>query len=487
MAKDEDKQESRMRWLFVGRFSPAPAGAVTLVTAERAARPFEAAPLSLTADVADRLGGSARRSVSVTFGKLSDLKTSEVVRANAELSALRAVAEELGAGRRDVAAAASDVEAKVGPGRLADGVRAAADGGSGDARKRARDLIERAVLDTARDALAAAPVAGLEAAWRGLRLVAERTPADVEIAVLDTDTAEAAARIEAHLGASAPFDRADTVFVVEPVADLDVLRALAIAGADYSVPVVVEGAPALVGAATAREVPLIAPDAAATPEWTELRADDAARWCCVVLNRLVVGVDGAGAAARVVFGSPTFGLAALLSQSYVATGGPGRIFAGPGALVAPGTWEVDNGRGDSLAIALEAFVSIDAQSRLAARGVLALGGPRNSDRVQISAAPTLSSAKDAAPVPAHLLTARMVRFAQWTRDQIPADTSDTDVVTIMEQAATALLFPNPDVARLSAVVTPIEGGKRAVVVRALARGEWVGQPLDVTFALPLPV
>ena len=60
------------------------------------------------------------------------------------------------------------------------------------------------------------------------------------------------------------------------------------------------------------------------------------------------------------------------------------------------------------------------------------------------------------------------------------------LVTIMEQAASALLFPNPDVARLSAVVTPSPDGKRAVVVRALARGEWVGVPLDVSFALPLP-
>jgi len=200
----------------------------------------------------------------------------------------------------------------------------------------------------------------------------------------------------------------------------------------------------------------------------------------------VAGVDGAGAAARAVLASPSFAVAALLSQSYVATGGPGRIFGSPGGLAAPGTWEVDTGRGDPLAIALEAFVSIDAQSRLGARGVLALGGPRNSDRVQLSSAPMLSSAKDAAPLTAHLITARMIRFAQWTRDQLPAGTSDADVVTIMEQAATTFLFPNPELARLSAAVTPAADGKRAVVVRALARGDWAGVPLDVAFALPLP-
>jgi hypothetical protein len=483
----DDKQETRMRWLFVGRFTPAPTGDVTIVNAERAGRPFEAAPLALAAEVLDRLGAGERRTVQVTFGKLSDLKVAEVIKANAELASLRAVGEDLGAGRVDAAGAPAAIEAVVGRGRLSDAVGAAASGGTPDGRRRARDVVERAVLDTARDALAASPVAGLESAWRGLRLAAERAGGEIELAMLDTGAADAPARLDATLGAAAPFDRPDAVFVVEPVADLGVLRALAGTGADYSVPVVVEGAPALVGAASAREIALAAQDGGAeAPEWTELRADDAAAWCCVTMNRVVAGVDGAGAAARAVLASPSFAVAALLSQSYVATGGPGRVFGSPGGLVAPGTHEVDAGRGEPLAIALEAFVSIDAQSRLAARGVLALGGPRNSDRVQISSGPVLSSDKDAAPLTAHLVTARVVRFAQWTRDQIPAGTSDADAVTIMEQAATALLFPNPEVAKLSAVVTPAAGGKRALVVRTLARGEWVGKPLDVTFALPLP-
>ena len=37
MADDEDKQEARIRWLFVGRFSPAPAGELQVVSAERTA------------------------------------------------------------------------------------------------------------------------------------------------------------------------------------------------------------------------------------------------------------------------------------------------------------------------------------------------------------------------------------------------------------------------------------------------------------------
>jgi hypothetical protein len=477
----QDKQETRMRWLFVGRFSPNPTGQVQTLPPDRAARPFDAAPLALTAEVADRIGAGERRPVQVAFGKLTDLKVAEVVKSNPDLAALRALAEQLGSGRGDDTAAQA-VEGRVGPGRLADAVRDAAAAG-----KRVRDLIERAAIETARDALAAGAVAGLESAWRGLRLVAERAGAEIELSILDTAAADAPARLDATLAAAdGPFERPDAVFVVEPVADLDVLRAYAAAGADYSVPVVVEGAPALLGAASAGELALAAQDPPASPAWDELRADDTAGWCCLAVNRLVAGVDGAGAAARTVLASPAFAVAALLSQSYVATGGPGRIFGGPGGLVAPGTTEVSVGRGEPLAIALEAFVSIDAQSRLAARGVLALGGPRNSDRVQISGAPMLSSAKETAPLPAHLLTARTVRFAQWTRDQIPPETSDADVVTIIEQAATALLFPNPDVARVSAVVTPSPGGGRAMVVRALARGEWAGVPIDVTFALPLP-
>jgi hypothetical protein len=293
------------------------------------------------------------------------------------------------------------------------------------------------------------------------------------------------ARLEEILGATQTFDRPDAVFVVEPLAKADDVRAFASAAADYSVPFVVEGVPQLVGAASVREVALLPADAPAADGWAELRADDIAGFCTVALNRLVAGVDGAGAAARAVLASPSFGVAALLAQSYLATGGPGRIFGAAGGMTAPGTLEVDAGRGEPLAIAVEAFLSIDAQTKLAARGALGLGGPRNSDRVQLAVAPLLASAKDSGTLPSQILTARTIRFAQWTRDQLPDGTPDADVVTIFEQAATALLFPNPEFAKLSAVVTPTKGGGRAVVVRTLARGEWVGVPIDVTFALPL--
>jgi hypothetical protein len=335
-------------------------------------------------------------------------------------------------------------------------------------------------------ALAGPPLAFLEPAWRGLRLVAERAGKDVEIQMLDSELAPAAARLDAVLGALAAFDRPDVVFVTEPIGDSGALRALAAVGADYSVPLVVEGAPPLLAAANARDAALAAQDGAALPAWDELRADEVSAWCCVCMNRMVVASDGAGAATRTVLGSPAFAVAAMLAQSYAATGGPGRIFAAAGALTAPGTWEVDTGRGEPLVLPLEAFFSIDTQARLAGRGVLGLGGPRNSDKIQLAAAPMLASSKDTGPLPAQILTARTIRFAQWARDQIPDGAADAEIVTIMEQAATALLFPNPELARLSAVVTPAKGGKRALVVRTLARGEWVGVPLDVTFALPLP-
>jgi hypothetical protein len=481
---DEQAQESRTRLLFVGAFSPAPTGKLETVTTERAARPFEAAPLALAPEVTDRLGGGARRRVNVSFGKLVDLKTSEVVKANPELAALRALAEDLGAGRKDLAAAAAAVEAAVGAGKLADLVHTGSDGADG--RKKARDGIERAVLETAREALAAPEVAALEAAWRGLRLVAERAGKEIELQVMDTGLAEAQARLDEYLGQTQTFDRPDVIFVVEPVSKVADVAALAGLAADYSVPIVVEGVPALVGAGSVREIPHLAAEAPSAEGWAELRADDTAGWCCVALNRVLAAVDGAGSSARAVLASASFGVGALLAQSYLATGGPGRIFGAAGGLTAPGTWEVDAGRGEPLAIAVEAFLSIDAQSKLAGRGALGLGGPRNSDRVQIAAAPLLASAKDSGTLPSQILTARTIRFAQWTRDQLPTGTPDADVVTIFEQAASALLFPNPDVAKLSAVVTPTKGGGRAVVLRTLARGEWVGVPIDVTFALPLP-
>ena len=481
-AQDAELAESRVRWWIVGRFSPTPSGTRRAITPDEAASPFKNAPLAITVSVVDRLGASKETAYTVAFGKVSDLTIAEVIRSNPTLAALREWADKRIASVEPKLAAAA-LEAISGPGRLVDAARDIGAGDPATARKPLRALVERAVFETARDVLVAPGVAELESAWRGLRLVADRCGKEIELSVIDVNAADAATRVDEELGALASFDRPDAIFITEPVASVEEISRWGGIGADYNVPVVVEGTPRLIGGEDLMALSTLSHESRPDASWNDLRAEEGSLFVCVALNRLVGKVDGAGVATRTSLVGPAFGLAALLSQSFLATGGPGRIFGSVGGLVAGGTHEI-TGRGEPLAIALEAFFSIDIQTRLAAQGVLGLGGPRNSDRVQLSVAPMLSSAKEAGGLPAQLLTARSIRFAQWARDQIPTGTPDLDVIAIFEQGAAALLFPNKDVAQMNATVTELEGA-RMVVLRTRARGEWLGVPMDASFALPL--
>ena len=357
-----------------------------------------------------------------------------------------------------------------------------------DARRAVRDAIELAVINTAKDLLAAEPVARVEAAWRGLKLLLEQSPhsAGFALEVVDVEPSKVAEAMEQAVNAE-PFERPDVCFIIDATDDVAQLRRLSSIGEEAQVPVVVAVTPALLGT-TLAELPTALEDAKLGTEgdWAELRRDDATRWLCPVLNRVVAAAEKRGALNRASFASPVFAVAAMLSASFQATSGFARITGQPGALRAPGAWEPPSGRDAGSAYPTEAFLSIRAQTRLSELGILGVGSGRNTDMVLLSVAPMACGNAHVMPLPAQILTGRIVRFALWVRDQLPAGSSAQDMSTLFSQAAEVFLFGgSPELGKLEAQLVPGEGGQQLIKVAAAVKPEQAGTRFQLEFSLPL--
>lgn len=357
-----------------------------------------------------------------------------------------------------------------------------------DVRRAVRDAIELALINTAKDLLAAEPVARLEATWRGLKLLLEQCPTSSGIAVevLDVEPAQVPEALEKAVEAE-PFERPDVCFVIDSTDDVARLRRLAAMGEESQVPVVVAVTPALLGT-TLAELPTALEDGklGTTGDWAELRKEDSTRWLCPALNRMVVASEKRGVLNRASFGSPVFAVAAMMSASFQATGGFARITGQAGGLRAPGTFEPPSGRDAGSAYPTEAFLSIRAQTRLSELGVLGVGSGRNTDMLLLSVAPMACGNAHVMPLPAQLLTGRIVRFALWVRDQLPAGSSAKDMSDLFSQAAQVFLFGGAsDIGKLEAQLVPGQDGSQLIQVEAAVRPEQAGTRFHLAFSLPL--
>ncbi|WP_164010866.1 type VI secretion system contractile sheath domain-containing protein [Pyxidicoccus trucidator] len=541
---------ARVRWLVAGAFSPAPSGRRFHLTPESFGTELARAATGLRITVADRLGAGDTRTFELSFDRLRSFGLADLVSTVPELRALHALHGELSGGDplRPLSAeeAATRVATITGPGRLPDAVAEAlratvtplptvppppetsgeelveamlnrADAGSPAAasrvvdaflravnpkapastssapaspstsRKTARDLVEEAMLLTAKDILASEPVARLESAWRGLKWLLDQCPKSSGLAVEVLDVARPALleSLQDALAAE-PFERPDAAFVVEASDDVGLLGKLAALGERAQVPVVAAVSPTLLGVAPGElSVALEEERESVSEAWTELRQDESSRWLCAVLNRAVVISEGRGVAKRTAFTSPALAVAAMLAASFRDTTAFARIMGQPGGLRAPSTWELPSGRDKGLGIPTELFLPIRAQSRLELRGILGLGSGRNADAVLLAAAPTVFGGGYAVPLPAQLLTGRIVRFATWVRDQLPPGSGNEDVSSIFSQAAEVFLFRGAtDNGQVRAELVSTDNGK-GVHVSATVRPEHAGTRFQLAFVLPL--
>jgi type VI secretion system protein ImpC len=220
--------------------------------------------------------------------------------------------------------------------------------------------------------------------------------------------------------------------------------------------------------------------------WQELRDDESSRWLCAAANRVVLASETNGPVRRVCLGSPAFAIAAMLAASYRTTGAFARLYGRGGELQAPAVWEPPGAREPGSVAPIEAFLSIRAQSQLAQLGVLGLGSSRNSDMIVLSVAPMARADEHLVPLSGQVLTGRVVRFAQWVRDQLPPDVSREQVPELFSKAAEVFLFAGAtDTGSVRGELLTGDDGKPVVQVTARIRAEHAGMPFEVSFALPL--
>ncbi|MFL5349015.1 MAG: type VI secretion system contractile sheath domain-containing protein [Hyalangium sp.] len=551
MSQSVSPEGARVRWWVAGAFTPSPSGRKFLLTGDSFASELAKAASGLRATVPDRLGGAEHRTFELSFDKLRAFQAMDLIAAVPELKKLQAltegfmkadpsrpltpeegaarVAEVVGAGRLSNAVSAAlggkpeptppppstPAASSQGGGDLVGELLASAEASSPtavakagvdsfikamapkaagparmspDARRAVRDAIELALIHTAKDLLAAEPVARLEAGWRGLKFLLEQCPtaSGIAIEVVDVEPAQVPEALEQAVNAE-PFERPDVCFVVDATDDVARLRKLASVAEEAQVPVVVAVTPALLGT-TLGQLSTALEDAAlgTQGDWAELRKDDSTRWLCPVLNRMVAASEKRGVLNRASFASPTFAVAAMLSASFQATSGFARITGQTGGLRAPGTWEPSTGKEAGSAYPTEAFLSIRMQTRLSELGILGVGSGRNTDMLLLSVAPMACGNPHVMPLPAQILTGRIVRFALWVRDQLPAGSSAQDMSTLFSQAAEVFLFGgSPELGKLEAQLVPGEGGNQLIKVAAAVKPEQAGTRFQLEFSLPL--
>ena len=234
--------------------------------------------------------------------------------------------------------------------------------------------------------------------------------------------------------------------------------------------------------------PWAGPQSAAMPEaWMELTRDEVSRWLAVATNDVAVASEGVGTARRTVLGNPVFAIGAMLAASFARTSGFAQVLGKTGALRVPGLVEVTKGAQAGITVPTAAFLPIRGQEELAALGIIGLGSGRNSDAVTLSKIPTVRTSKDAFPLPAQLLTGRLVRFATWVCAQVPAGTPRAQVANLFKEASTIFLFPGlSEGADLEAAVIDGSDGPMIRLV-ASVQPRFAGIPFEVGFDLPLSV
>jgi len=535
--EDLERGESRVHWLVVGPVTPNPTGQSFQLTQDGFADRLAKSGLSAETTVRDLLGDQDTRTFNLCFGELRDFTLKNIVQNVPELKGLYELSQVLGKpAKPSPEELLSSIEQLVGQGRAYEAVshamnppaekpaesaadpanasvdeilsagvsRTAAKGAVSSfigamkknstskiklsGAKAARRVLEDLPYVAAAEILRSPEVTQLESAWRGLKLMADRCPSSAKmyVEVIDTNAAGAAAAIEALPELDA-LEEPDVIFVVPPVESMDSVEELAALAENLMAPIITTAEPSLFGADSWQSLPdTIEEPGEAFASWQEYSKGESARWLTMVANRVVLSSEGAGDAKRACFGSGVWALAAMQLASYRDTSAFAHCTGREGSLKAPGMHVLSGGAYDGTSIPVEAFWPIRVQDRLAKQGLLGLGSPRNADQVVLSNMPTSCSDTDAAPLPAQILTGRIVRFASWFKLQLPKDVDPQEMGGLFRQAAEIFLFPGMDqIARVRADLGEAEDGELHLAIHAKVAATHAGEPFSIAFSLPL--
>jgi len=462
---------ARVRWLVAGAFQPSPSGRRFPLSAEAFTEQLGRSASGLSLTVEDHIGAGDASTLEVSFDRLRAFQLSEVVHSIPSLRALRSAHEALSSARALGPDEAVHLQSVMGSGRLYSAMAGSVRNqrSAEHARRAALDVLEEALFVTARDILQHPLVARLESAWRGLHWLWEHCPASagMDIEVLDVAPHQLVETLTQSLDVP-PLQRPDACFVFDTVEDMDTLRQLAALGEQAWLPIVVPVSPSLFSAPS--------------EAWTRLRADESSRWLGATLNPVVMMAEQQGAVRRECFTSPALAVAALLSASFRDT----RTFArlvGPGSSIrAPAVWRPEA----RSPVATETGFSLREQERLAAQGLLGVNGWWDSDTVHLLKAPTVYGGREAVPLPAQLLTGRLVRLAEELAERLPSGARQDEVAALFSRAAEAFLSGGPGRScQFHGQLVSTGHGSRGVHVRASLRPELAGTVVQLEFTLPL--
>lgn len=518
-----------LRFLVAGPLSTRPTGRRgRLLLAELAER-LTQAPLSLQKDIGPALGAAGPLVIKAEFSRFRDFSVTEVVQRglgelhrlagrllapsgrprsddflatiariagrgplHAELSACFAppppppadssggdlVDELLARAGNQRSAASSAIDAVV-----RGSVASTPAGVAVEPAKAAHACLSAALARAARAVLDDPAVRAAEIRYRALRLFLGQCPKDNELAVelLDVAAADLPAAL-AELGELDPLARPDAVFVLDPIADLAAASALAEVGADLHAPIVAELAPAALGATTTAEL-LARAEQGPGDAWDELRRDPASRWLALAVNSPVLVAEASAAGERVVTGGGALAVAALLATSLRA-GGTFAQLGRDADLRAPAAWSIRHAQED-IPIGTAEACTVERQLALARAGLVAVGGPLQSDLVTLAACPIVHASEDATSTPGQLLVGRTVRFALWVRERVPAGAGGDETADLVTRAAALMLLPGTPIRpRFGAALQQGEQGAE-LKIAASYPAALTGAPVTLTFALPL--
>ncbi|MDC0713598.1 type VI secretion system contractile sheath large subunit [Stigmatella sp. ncwal1] len=472
-----------VRWLVAGAFLPTPSGHSFVLSESALTERFGHAARRLSVTVRDRIGSSDALLHEVSFATPSAFQLAGVIDALPGLSALRTLHEALSGTRSLSAEELAGLKSTLGPGQLASSMLAALHEArsSQSARRAALAVLEESLFATARDILQSPAVARLESAWRGLHWLWEHSASctGLEIEVLDVAPHQLMEALTQRLGAE-PLQRPDACFITDELDSMEALSPLASLAENAWVPVVACVPTALAGDSS-RAAP--APEAWPPEAWNRLRAEESARWLYAALNPVVMGAERQGAVHRECFASPVLAVAALLTASFRDTLTFARL-TGPGSgSRAPAVWQ-PNARSTA---ATETVLALREQERLASRGLLGVSGCWDSDAVLLGAtAPSVHAGRDAAPLPAQILTGRLLRLSEVFAQRLPERPNPEAVASTFTQAAEAFLsLGSGKSCQVHGRVVPTGKTEKGLHVQVSLRPELAGSHLRFEFTLPL--
>ena len=365
--------------------------------------------------------------------------------------------------------------------------------------------------------------AALEATWRGLKLLVDRTNfrKGATIEILDTDRDGLADALGRQLGPELDGMTEVSLSLVgvdfsfdNNTRDLELMQQLAEQAEQLQVPLLLSVGHSFFGLDEAHE-------AARLPfmgrfmeqqqyiKWNALRDKDCSRWLAVAFNRLLLrppygekdreagGMEEPiSGPAQLLWGSPMWAVAALVTGSHVRTGWPTEITGmDEGCIEDLPIHEIPGDGARTVRIPLESFIPDKLSRDLADVGLISLSAPPEGDSAYLFRAPIVHrppnySDREAtrqgrllSTLPYQMLASRIADLLFRSRASLPDGGSAEEVKRMLQAALLVLLADTGPEVGVEVKLRQQDG--RPVADLRLRTGRKVLNSVELNFAIPV--